>query len=815
MPGFIKKILSTIYVPLFVVPCIFAVYKNVKAGVGESAVITLVFPPGARSTGTGEAFTGLSDDAAATFLYPAGLGLSPLANSWKKYLVDQNYFITALASKKKREFGARSTIWAGTNKGLLRYNGKLWEHVDYYLLEQNDKLETVVSKHIDTEDKEVIKKAAWIIRTENGIGMKRYAAIKIKLLQRIGEKLPANDSIASVLAKEIVEMPASERTAARIYGLISQVIDSTISDRLAEEINTTFQEKDKELEDLTEIRIPFSIAVSDSVTAMIIDASDKLWVGTTHGLWRYSESKWSRFTILEGLPSNNITALAAGPYGSVAVGTDKGLVLYENGEWKMKTDTTQHLPSYSITALTFGENHEIIFAGTSSGLIKFDRDKVTTYDTSNGLLSNDIRALFTDSRSRLWIGTPNGVAIFNNVTWKRYSFPGSVVTGFAEQNEKTVWIGTDKGALSYTSGKTVTDEQGNVTEKPPEWKAFHSKNALAGDRVNALIVYDKDVWIATERAINQYDNADRQTSIAFEMLLPAFKLNDLWHLYWALVWPTLDWGTLGGFINYINMGENPITDELGREKKVVRSWEGVFGLSYGLTIREDLALGINAKYVVSALAPGLGENGEGVGQTFAIDASVLKRRLFLNNLDLGFMFQNMGPHIFYIDRNSRDPIPFTLRLGLAYRAVQTPIHDLKILFDMHKEVVKNYYNGDPDPFYKAIWTDLLYDTDSTETLAYEMQEINYNFGLEYWYTNFVALRTGFLFDYLGERYEWTIGLGVRYGTLNFDYSYIYAPEGFLKGIFNAFAKIWPSMEGKNGATGARDGQWRAAFTYMF
>ena len=135
-------------------------------------MITLAFPPGARATGTGEAFTGLSDDATATYYNPAGLGLSPLANSWKVYLVDKGHKFTALASKKKKDFGAKSIIWAGTQKGLLRYNGKVWEECDYYLIEDNDNLENVVDKHIDIEDEKLLQRAMWKIRSENGIGMK-------------------------------------------------------------------------------------------------------------------------------------------------------------------------------------------------------------------------------------------------------------------------------------------------------------------------------------------------------------------------------------------------------------------------------------------------------------------------------------------------------------------------------------------------------------------------------------------------------------------------------------------------------------------
>ncbi len=794
--------------PIFLIAAAMTVFlaESGEGGVGESAVITLAFPPGARATGTGEAFTGVSDDATATYYNPAGLGLSPLGHSWKLHLVDKGHHFTALAAKKKKDFGARSAIWAGTAKGLLRYNGKLWQHYDYHLIESNDRLETIAEKYFEIEDKDLLNQAIWTIRSENGIGMKRFAAIKMKLrgaLSRL-DSLSA-DSSAEVLARRIVEVPAEERSSTKIYALIASSIDSTNASKMSEEFVRIFEQDDKDLEDFTELRIPFSIAVRDSVTALALDRSDKLWVGTTKGLWSYSDNRWTRYTTLEGLPSNVITAVNAGPYSEIVVGTDRGVALFTDGEWKVKGDSTS-LPSVEITSVSFGPN-DIVYAGTRAGLVKIEHDSVTVFDTSDGLLSREVRSLFLDSGNRLWIGGPDGITIFQSPTWKRYKFPNSNVTSFAEQNERTVWIGTDKGAISYTSGKTVTDQRGNTTEQQPEWKVFHSKNALTGEKVTTLIVYDKDVWLATERAINQYDIAERQASFAFEMLLPTFKLTELWHLYGAFVWPTQDWGTLGFSLNYINMGRNEIYDALGRMDREVRSWEGVFGLSYGLPINENLSLGLGAKYVVSALAPGLGENGEGVGQTFAIDASVMKRDLFIKNLDVGFMFQNMGPHIFYIDRNQRDPIPFTLRLGLMYKAIETPIHDLRLVCDLHKEVVKNHYDGEPDPFYKALWTDLL--NDEEEDFVYELQEINYNMGLEWWYAQIFALRTGFLFDYIGVRYEWTFGFGIRYGTLNFDWSYIYSPEGFMKGVLKQFEY------GKDGATGARDGQWRASFIVMF
>jgi hypothetical protein len=297
-----------------------------------------------------------------------------------------------------------------------------------------------------------------------------------------------------------------------------------------------------------------------------------------------------------------------------------------------------------------------------------------------------------------------------------------------------------------------------------------------------------------------------QTLLFWEPLLPAFGLKELWHTFGAFVYPTEDWGTLGASINFINMGINNWQDELGRDQGSSRSWEGVFGLSYGFSLFQDFSVGLNMKYIVSALAPNVSGKGTGVGQGFAVDASILKRNLFIRNLNLGFMFQNMGPAIYYIDPEKLDPIPFSLRLGTAYTAIQTPIHELTFLLDLNREVVKNYIDKPkPDAFWTALWTDLLHDKD--ETPSFEIQQVNVNLGMEYWYSRIVAMRTGFLFDYVGERYELTLGLGLLYGNIHFDCSYIHSPEGFMKNITQ---KMNPA---KTGASGARDGQYRASFLF--
>jgi hypothetical protein len=152
------------------------------SGVGQSAVITLVFPPGARATGLGEAFTGLSNDANALFFNPAGLGQGPLANTWKAYLIGKGP-ITNIASKKKTELMTSELIWAGTPRGILRFTGKTWENYDIYLVEQNDDLKGIARRYLNIDDEKVLADAIQLIRAENGIEMKRHKIIETKLRQ--------------------------------------------------------------------------------------------------------------------------------------------------------------------------------------------------------------------------------------------------------------------------------------------------------------------------------------------------------------------------------------------------------------------------------------------------------------------------------------------------------------------------------------------------------------------------------------------------------------------------------------------------------
>ena len=53
----------------------------------------------------------------------------------------------------------------------------------------------------------------------------------------------------------------------------------------------------------------------------------------------------------------------------------------------------------------------------------------------------------------------------------------------------------------------------------------------------------------------------------------------------------------------------------------------------------------------------------------------------------------------------------------------------------------------------------------------------YNVGLEYWYTDAFALRTGYIYDYEGKIFNPTFGAGIRLLQYGFDFGYTAGEHG--------------------------------------
>ena len=175
-----------------------------------------------------------------------------------------------------------------------------------------------------------------------------------------------------------------------------------------------------------------SIPVND-VRVIFEDRNHNLWIGTNGGgLCKYNP-KEDNFSILNTrnshLSANDVRALLDDGRGNLYIGTyNRGLDVYnlKTGGFKNYRHNKKNNKSLSdnyIYSLTLDKKGRI-WIGTSNGLSLFDEQSgtFTNYDEKDGLANNFIHAVLVDPSGNLWISTNKGISKYITVENKFQNF---------------------------------------------------------------------------------------------------------------------------------------------------------------------------------------------------------------------------------------------------------------------------------------------------------------------------------------------------------------------------------------------------------
>jgi long-subunit fatty acid transport protein len=261
-------------------------------------------------------------------------------------------------------------------------------------------------------------------------------------------------------------------------------------------------------------------------------------------------------------------------------------------------------------------------------------------------------------------------------------------------------------------------------------------------------------------------------------------------------------GTFGGNVTYLNLGEIEIRNDEGVSQGTYRSYELAVGVSYGYRVSERLGLGTTLRGIYSKLSPSTGDIESGTASTLAGDLSVLYRTAPFNlggsktTFSTGLNLANMGGRMKYDD--DKQALPMNLRFGYAFTVEFDEYNSLTFANDFNKELVnvdvaeRQVTQGDstvtetvtkPDPFYEALFSSWgpargEQNPDGKFTKLSVIEQFTVGAGLEYWYSDLFALRTGYFYEdpENGNREFLNFGAGLRYNIVGVDISYIYTLE---------------------------------------
>jgi hypothetical protein len=211
------------------------------------------------------------------------------------------------------------------------------------------------------------------------------------------------------------------------------------------------------------------------------------------------------------------------------------------------------------------------------------------------------------------------------------------------------------------------------------------------------------------------------------------------------------------------LGEQEATDDLGKFLGRITSFDLAFGGTYAMKLSPDLGVGGNIKFIYSQLSTksSTAQSEKGVGSSVAIDVGVMKKNFFIKDLTFGASLANIGPEIAYADEDQSDPLPTNMRIGASYPVYKSEYNNVLVVYEINRQIVRGRKNG-ADPLYKAVFTTWLDNG---------WHRLGHNFGAEYSYSDFLALRSGTSLDFAGKLYDLNFGAGIKYSMFRIDFAY--------------------------------------------
>ncbi|EGM68433.1 ligand-binding sensor domain-containing diguanylate cyclase [Shewanella sp. HN-41] len=366
---------------------------------------------------------------------------------------------------------AQNTLWLGTSNGLLTFiNGQFGT-----IPLPQDKVADLYIRNIVADDDDVL--------------LSTYSSFYRLRNKKVIEHLESGDASFLPRAMRILPERNGVWIASLTEGLRHYWADNAV----------VYSTKDN---------------APDNLVWSMTPAGNNVLFGTAKGVGIWQQGTISTFIEPDDLPDPIAYSLLTDSQKRVWVGTFHGLARYsETGQLQ---HTYSSLSQVKVNGMLEDNRHRIWIA-TADGLYRINEDKVHKFGDSDGLTETAFRAILEISDDEMWIGSENGLFRYSKGTFTRVNEPELkqvLISSLALLNNGNLAVGT------YDHGLYIYGRDG--------WTRYTQQNNLPITTAFSLEVYADQLVVSTpdgvysiwQNDLKEHPNADYQLPLRFLLYDP-------------------------------------------------------------------------------------------------------------------------------------------------------------------------------------------------------------------------------------------------------------------------------------------------------
>ena len=248
-----------------------------------------------------------------------------------------------------------------------------------------------------------------------------------------------------------------------------------------------------------------------------------------------------------------------------------------------------------------------------------------------------------------------------------------------------------------------------------------------------------------------------------------------------------------GSFRYFSLGEIELRDTFDQEPLIQSPNEFTFDMTYALRLSDRFSMAVTGRYLRSDLRIQASTEDASAASSFAVDISGYYQSEEIAMSDFngrwrgGFNISNIGPKIKYDEVGQENFLPTKLGLGAGFDFILDQYNTIGANLELNKLLVPTPkdFNGDgvldaedADQYNDIGFISGMFSSfgDAPGGFSEELSEFTWALGVEYWYQDVFALRTGYFNESedKGSRKFLSLGAGFKYTSINIDLSYLFS-----------------------------------------